>query len=87
MNKILSVLDLLFQNAFYYFSKNRPHYFTEVVVFLLSIVYYHKFVVERGAFMTAKQRILALKYLEKQKKNKSFAKKIGLEVKMKKIDK
>lgn len=36
--------------------------------------------------MTAKQRVLALKYLEKQKKNPSFAKKIGVEIKMKEKD-
>lgn len=34
--------------------------------------------------MTAKQRVLALKYLEKQKKNPGFAKKIGVEIKIKK---
>ena len=33
--------------------------------------------------MTAKQRVLALKYLEKQKKNPGFAKKIGVEIKIK----
>lgn len=33
--------------------------------------------------MTAKQRILALKLLEKQKKNADFAKKIGLDIKIK----
>ena len=33
--------------------------------------------------MTARQRILALKLLEKQKKNPDFAKKIGVEVKIK----
>ena len=36
--------------------------------------------------MTAKQRILALKYLEKQKKKPDFAKKIGVEIKMKEKD-
>ena len=36
--------------------------------------------------MTAKQRVLAIKYLEKQKKNPSFAKKIGVEIKMKEKD-
>ena len=36
--------------------------------------------------MTAKQRVLALNYLEKQKKNPSFAKKIGVEIKMKEKD-
>ncbi len=34
----------------------------------------------------AKQRILALKLLEKQKKNPEFAKKIGLEIKIKEKD-
>ena len=33
--------------------------------------------------MTAKQRVLALKYLEKQKNNPGFAKKIGVEIKIK----
>ena len=33
--------------------------------------------------MTARQRILALKLLEKKKKNPDFAKKIGVEVKIK----
>lgn len=33
--------------------------------------------------MTAKQRILALKLLEKQKKNPELAKKIGIEIKIK----
>jgi hypothetical protein len=33
--------------------------------------------------LTVKQRILALKYLEKQKRNPNFAKKLGVEVKMK----
>lgn len=33
--------------------------------------------------MTAKQRVLALKFLEKQKKNPSFAEKIGVEIKIK----
>lgn len=33
--------------------------------------------------MTAKQRVIALKYLEKQKKNPSFAKKLGVEIKIK----
>ena len=33
--------------------------------------------------MTAKQRVLALKYLEKQKKNPGFSKKIGVEIKIK----
>ena len=33
--------------------------------------------------MAVKQRIISLKYLEKQKKNNDFAKKIGVEVKMK----
>lgn len=38
--------------------------------------------------MTARQRILALKYFEKQKKNPSFSKKIGVEIKIKeKVDK
>ena len=36
--------------------------------------------------MTAKQRILALKYLEKQKRNPTFAKKIGIEIKIKEKD-
>jgi len=36
-----------------------------------------------GEIMTAKQRVLALKYLEKQKKNPDFAKKIGVEIKIK----
>ena len=36
--------------------------------------------------MTAKQRVLALKYLEKQKNNPSFAKKIGVEIKMEEKD-
>ena len=36
--------------------------------------------------MTAKQRILALKYLEKQKKRPDFSKKIGVEIKMKEKD-
>ena len=34
--------------------------------------------------MTVKQRVLALKFLEKQKKNPDFAKKMGIEVKPKK---
>jgi hypothetical protein len=34
--------------------------------------------------MLVRQRILALKFLEKQKKNPEFAKKIGAHVKMKK---
>ena len=34
--------------------------------------------------MTPKERILALKLLEKQKQNPEYAKKIGVEVKMKK---
>lgn len=33
--------------------------------------------------MTAKQRILALKFLEKQKRNTEFAKKLGVEIKIK----
>ena len=33
--------------------------------------------------MTAKQRILALKLLEKQKKNPELAKKIGMEIRIK----
>ena len=36
-----------------------------------------------GEIMTAKQRVLALKYLEKQKKNPDIAKKIGVEIKIK----
>ena len=36
-----------------------------------------------GEIMTAKQRVLALKYLEKQKKKPNFAKKIGVEIKIK----
>ena len=36
--------------------------------------------------MTARQRILALKYFEKQKKNLGFAKKIGVEIKIKEKD-
>ena len=36
-----------------------------------------------GEIMTVKQRVLALKFLEKQKKNPSFAKKIGVEIKIK----
>ena len=36
--------------------------------------------------MTARQRIMALRLLEKQKKNPSFAKKIGVEIKMKEKD-
>ena len=34
--------------------------------------------------MTVKQRLLALKYLEKQKKNPSFAKNIGVKIEIKK---
>lgn len=30
--------------------------------------------------MTAKQRVMALRFLEKQKENSSFAKKIGVDV-------
>ena len=37
--------------------------------------------------MTAKQRILALKLLEKQKHHPEFARKIGVEVKIKKNEK
>ena len=33
--------------------------------------------------MTAKQRILALRFLEKQKRNPSLAKKMGVEIKIK----
>ena len=33
--------------------------------------------------MTAKQRILALRFLEKQKRNPSLAKKMGVEIKLK----
>lgn len=33
--------------------------------------------------MTAKQRVLALKFLDKQKRNPNFAKKIGVEIKEK----
>ena len=36
-----------------------------------------------GEIMTSKQRVLALKFLEKQKRNPSFAKKIGVEIKIK----
>ena len=36
--------------------------------------------------MTAKQRILALKFLEKQNRNPVFAKKIGVEIKIKEKD-
>ena len=36
--------------------------------------------------MTTKQRVLALKYLEKQKRNPNFAKKIGVEIKIKEKD-
>lgn len=39
-----------------------------------------------GEIMTAKQRVLALKYLEKQKRNPNFAKKIGVEIKIKEKD-
>lgn len=34
--------------------------------------------------MTAKQRTLSLKFLEKQKKNPDFAKRLGVEIKIKK---
>lgn len=37
--------------------------------------------------MTTKQRILALKLLEKQKRHPDFAKKIGVEVKTKELSK
>lgn len=33
--------------------------------------------------MTAKQRILALRFLEKQKRNPDFVKKLGVEIKIK----
>lgn len=36
--------------------------------------------------MTAKQRILALRLLEKQKRNPSLAKKMGVEIKIKEKD-
>lgn len=36
--------------------------------------------------MTAKQRILALRFLEKQKRNPSLAKKMGVEIKIKEKD-
>ena len=36
--------------------------------------------------MTTKHRVLALKYLEKQTRNPNFAKKIGVEVKIKEKD-
>lgn len=34
--------------------------------------------------MSAKNRILALKFLEKQKANSNFAKKLGVDIKIKK---
>lgn len=37
--------------------------------------------------MTAKQRVLALKYLEKQRKNPHFSKKIGVEIRIKEKEK
>lgn len=37
--------------------------------------------------MNVRQRILALRLLEKQKKNPEYAKKIGLEVKLKEKEK
>lgn len=43
--------------------------------------YYH-----RSKIMNTKERILALKLLEKQKSNPKFAKKIGIDIKIKKVD-
>ena len=41
-----------------------------------------------GEVMTVKQRVLALRYLEKQKKNPILANKMGVKIKMKeKVDK
>lgn len=37
--------------------------------------------------MTAKQRVLALKLLEKQKRHPDFAKKIGVKIEIKKNEK
>ena len=63
-------------------GKNRD-YFADPVLFFPALIHYNKAIKEVYA-MTVRERILALRLLEKQKKQAAYSRRIGIFVTVKK---
>ena len=80
----------LIWSAFYFAEKGKLSIFifpTQLIIFLLpgcriQSQQKHEHNFKGGCVMSVKARLLALKLLEKQKKNPEYAKQIGVDVKL-----
>ena len=70
---------------FYNRVKNR-FYFADSVLFISLLAPYNKGIELEVNVMTAKERILALRLLEKQERSPEYAKRIGIQVKISQKD-
>lgn len=74
---------------FCYFSINNTSYLADTTISLCIKKIYHKSVVRKHkqkykevVALTVRQRVLALRLYEKQKKNPELAKQLGIEIKI-----